>query len=242
MTTSATLTALSNPLPPARPRPVRAAMLAHYSSPVEPPSVDEITGDEEGLIEDLYARTASAACVPPIAVREVIENLIHAGFEGATVSIYDAGASVRVSDRGPGITDKARALCPGFSTADDRVRMVVRGVGSGFTVAVGAMEAVGGSLEVEDNLNGGTVVTLRAPAGEGAGVPAELSEEARRLMALLVELAPADPGALAQELGVPLGTCGRELVLLEHRGLVSRRPDGARALTPCGSELLATLF
>jgi DNA-binding IclR family transcriptional regulator len=47
---------------------------------------------------------------------------------------------------------------------------------------------------------------------------------------------------LACELGLPLPDCGRALVLLEHRGLVSRAPDGARALTETGSRLVATLF
>lgn len=235
------------PPPNARPAPsrrdVREVMLARYGGPDEPPTVDTVTGDDATLIEELYCRTASASHVPPIAVREVIENLIHADFHGATVSVFDGGARVRVADCGPGIDDKERALQPGFSTACERARSVVRGVGSGLGVAAGAMAAVGGTIAIEDNLRGGTVVTLHAP-GDGAERPSnvELSEQARRILALLVEMAPAAPSSLAKELHIALGECGRELVVLEHRGLVARADDGARGLTPAGTELIATLF
>lgn len=216
---------------------------AQYGADGEPPAVAEVAGDEASLIEELFARAAHACDLPPLAVREVIENLVHADFEGACVSVFDGGASLRVSDCGPGIADKDRALQPGFSTACDRVRSIVRGVGSGLPVALSAMEAGGGTFELTDNLRGGTVVTLSVPDRAHARTAAtELSQEARQLMALLVEMAPAAVTELARELAIPLGECGRELVLLEHRGLVVRGDDGLRSLSPGGTELLATLF
>jgi hypothetical protein len=243
MTPPTTLTAPINARPATTRRDVRAARFATYGTPGEPPTVADVAGDEATVIEELFARAAYACDVPAIAVREVIENLIHADFEGACVSIFDDGASLRVSDCGPGIPDKDRALEPGFSTACERVRGVVRGVGSGLPVAASTMEATGGTFELCDNLRGGTVVTLSVPDRAHSRPPGqELSELARQVLALLVEMAPAAPATLARELAVPLGECGRELVLLEHRGLVVRADDGARSLSTTGTELLATLF
>jgi len=243
MTPPSTLIAPANAHPATPRRDPREVMLARYTSADEPPSVEAVSGDDATVIEDLYCRTASACRVPAIAVREIIENLVHADFRGATVSILDGGARVRVADCGPGIRDKDRAMQPGFSTACERARTVVRGVGSGLGVAAHAMATVDGTIEITDNLGGGTVVTLSAPGGgHGGTAPTELSEQSRRILALLVEMAPAVPSALAKELGIPLGRCGRELVVLEHRGLVARADDGARALTPDGTNLIATLF
>ena len=55
-------------------------------------------------------------------------------------------------------------------------------------------------------------------------------------------MAPAHPEAMARELDLPLGVVGRELVLLEHRGLVARFADGGRVLTERGAAIVATLF
>jgi hypothetical protein len=223
-------------------RDVRAVRFATYGAPGEPPAVDEISGDDCSVIEDLYSRAADACDLPPLAVREVIENLVHAGFEGATVSVFDGGASLRVADCGPGIPDKDRALQPGYSTACERIRSVVRGVGSGLPIAVSAMKDSGGTIALEDNLRGGTVVTLSAPDAAVAQPSSDVSQRARQLMALLVEMAPTTPAALARELGLSLGECGRELVLLEHRGFVARSGEGMRTLTDSGTALLVTLF
>ena len=227
---------------PAPPRREPRARFARWSSPIEPPSVEDIAGDDAGLVERLFTLTAASCLIPPLAAREAIENLVHAEFRGASVTVDRGGARLRVSDCGPGIADKARALEPGYSTACDRVRAIARGVGSGLPIIAATMHAHGGTMELDDNLRGGTVLTLTLP-GEVAPLPApEPSEHARQIMALLVEMAPAAPETLAAELAMPMGTCGRELVILEHRGLVGRAADGARSLTAQGANLLATLF
>ena len=64
----------------------------------------------------------------------------------------------------------------------------------------------------------------------------------RLIMALLLEMGPSTPERLASELAWTIGRCGRELVVLESRGLISRDLDGRRTLTPGGSRLLSTLF
>lgn len=243
-----TLTAPANTRTATARRDLRAVRFAHYGAAGEPPSVAEIAGDDASVIEDLFVRATDLCVLPPLAVREIIENLVHADFEDACVSVFDGGASLRVSDCGPGVADKDRAVQPGYSTACERVRSVVRGVGSGLPLAVGAMEANGGTFEMTDNLRGGTVVTMSVadvsatPDVSAAPAPLELSDRARQILALLVEMAPAAPTALARELEIALGECGRELVLLEHRGLVVRACDGTRTLSGAGTDLLTTLF
>ncbi len=222
--------------------PDRSVRFARYAAPDEPPVVDELSDEAGVLIDTLFMRVADCSSVPAIAAREIIENLVHADFKEACISVLDGGATVRVSDGGPGISDKDRALEVGFSTATAEHRTIVRGVGSGLPVSVGAMRAVGGSLEIDDNLDTGTVVTLRAPAGTTVPIGQEMSAHARTLLALLVELGPSDLESLAGELGIPRALASRELIFLEHRGYVDRAVDGTRDITDAGTTLLTTLF
>jgi hypothetical protein len=175
-------------------------------------------------------------------VREIVENLVHAGFRDAVVSVLDAGHTVRVSDHGPGIPDPERALQPGFSGAGHEARAIVRGVGGGLPLADALMREAGGSLEIADNLAGGAAVTLAGPRPEGVPLEPVCSETARVILALLLEVGAATPSRLADELGRSRSECGRELTLLQHRGLVAREPGGGRRLTEPGAALVATLF
>jgi anti-sigma regulatory factor (Ser/Thr protein kinase) len=224
----------------------RSARVAVYREPTEPPTVSEIAGDDPGtLIERLFEAVARWARLPIVAIREIIENLVHADFQNAMVSVLANGHMVRVSDSGPGIPDPELALQPGFSTAGPDERTVIRGVGSGLPLAVSVMDAEGGTIEFARNLGGGTVVTLAAPStaldddSEASVMPAE---DDRLVMALLLEMGPSRPERLAAELSWTVGRCGRELVVLESRGLVARDADGQRSLTPNGSRLLSSLF
>src|SRR5262249_43376289 len=118
------------------------------------------------------------------------------------------------------------------------------GGGGGWGVGVGGwvVEQGGGTLALEDTIGGGRGVALCLPGTSDADGRNEPSELARRILALLVELDPADAVRLAAELDAHIGEGGRELVLLEHRGLVARAPDGAGSLTPDGPRLVAALF
>ena len=100
--------------------------------------------------------------MPGEAVLAVVENLIHAHFRSAAVSVLPEG-SLQVSDQGPGIADKERAMLPGFTTATAEMRRYIRGVGSGLPVARRLVENAGGRLLLQDNLGGGTVVGLWTP-------------------------------------------------------------------------------
>lgn len=226
--------------------PTLVVRVAVHRAALEPPAITEIRDIEPAaIIEATFATVAQVSSVPPLALREVIENLIHAGFTDALITVLDAGRTVRVSDRGPGIADPRRAMEPGYTTADERIRGVVRGAGSGLALAQGLVATEGGTLDIQDNLGGGCVVTIAIdgpPAPDDPSSAGTPSDAQRRLLALLLEMAPAHPEAMARELGLPLGVVGRELVLMEHRGLVARFADGGRVLTERGAAIVATLF
>lgn len=217
--------------------------LAVYGGPGEPPLVDEIRDEDAvGLIEAVCDAVGERSPLPAPAVREIVENLVHASFRDAVVSILDGGHTLRVSDHGPGIADVGRALSPGFSSAGAEARAVVRGVGGGLPLAGAMMAEAGGRLVVEENLGGGAAVTLTLDAPAAAPAEPVCSETAREILALLLELPNATPAQLAGELGRCRAECGRELALLQHRGLVAREPSGPRRLTEAGAHLVATLF
>lgn len=240
-----TALSLTTPVSPVRPAPAQplGVRLAVYASAGEPPVVDDYRDDDPvALIEALCDAVADCSPLPAPAVREVVENLVHAGFRDAVVSVLDAGATLRVTDHGPGIADPERALQPGFSAAGPAERAVVRGVGGGLPVAAELMACAGGRIEVGQNLGGGAAVTLALPPAQAPPAEPVCSEAARVILALLLEIGSGRPETLARELGRPRADCGRELALLQHRGLVAREPGGERRLTDAGVALVATLF
>ena len=109
--------------------------------------------------------------IPFMVIREIVENFIHAYFQSPTITILDGGNTIRFSDQGPGIKEKDLALEYGTSSATEGMKKFIRGVGSGLPYAQQYMQDKGGSLEIEDNLGGGTVVTISTrPAGEARDV------------------------------------------------------------------------
>lgn len=243
--TMPTTLTLSTPLAAARaPRTESLRVrLAVYAGPAEPPLVDEIEDhDAVALVEVVCDAVGERSPLPAPAVREVVENLVHAGFRDAVVSVLDGGCTVRVSDHGPGIADPSRALEPGFTAAGPEARAVVRGVGGGLPLAHAMVTAAGGTLALEENLGGGAAVTLAVPAPAAQAGEPICSEAAREILALLLEIATATPARLSDELGRPRSECGRELALLQHRGLVAPEAGGSRRLTEAGAALVATLF
>jgi hypothetical protein len=217
--------------------------LAVYPGPSEPPQVDHLEDDDAvALIESVCDAVCERSPLPAPAVREVVENLVHAGFHDAVVSILDGGHTVRVSDHGPGIDDPDRARTPGFTSARAEARAIVRGVGGGLPLADALMADAGGRLDLTANIGGGAVVTLSVAAPEASPADPVPSQTARMILALLLEIGSADAGHLARELQESRAECGRELAALQHRGLVRREPGGARRLTEAGAALVATLF
>lgn len=141
---------------------------------VEPKGVREYL--EEITLQVTQLAQAQGGSIPFMVIREIVENLIHAYFIQPTVSILDHGNTIRFSDQGPGIRQKDRALQYGTTSATEEMRRYIRGVGSGLPYVQQYMYDKGGSLLIEDNMSGGTVITLTAhapsmPAPQGSVTP-----------------------------------------------------------------------
>jgi len=247
--------------------------LAIYDSPLAAPRVISLRGQEfHQFVGDLAARTYShsrerGGRIPYVVIREIVENLIHAYFEGAVISIFDDGNTIRIADQGPGIADQQKALLPGFSTATVQMRRFIKGVGSGLPVAKEQLAFLGGAVAIDSNLSHGTVVTLSVgPASSGAATtlgpllppaaqpaagsaPApvavrapELTPRQKKVLLLIAELGSAGPSAVAKELGVSQSTAYRELQALTALHLIDSRRSGKRTLTEEGIAALGNVF
>ena len=154
-----------NPLEPRHP-----ARIAVYDDAAAAPRVVEVAPkDVRAYLEEITLQVtqlaqAQGGMIPFMVIREIVENLIHAYFIEPTVSILDRGNTIRFSDQGPGIRQKDRALQYGTTSATEEMRRYIRGVGSGLPYVQQYMSDKGGSLLIEDNMAGGTVVTISASA------------------------------------------------------------------------------
>jgi len=237
--------------------PARAgARIAVYDSLASAPRVEEIdASDLADAIEKVASRTYNIARergggVPYTIIREVSENLIHAGFSEVVVTILDDGNTVRFADQGPGIADKERVFLPGFSTATADMKGYIRGVGSGLPIVKECLTFAGGAVDIDDNLGRGTVVTLRVaarpkpdvPSTDGGETPPRLSNRQKQVLSLVMELGNAGPSAVARELAVGLSTAYRDLASLEEAGLIVADESGKRALTERGVALLDAIL
>jgi DNA-binding transcriptional ArsR family regulator len=195
--------------------------------------------------------------VPEESIHEVAENLIHAGYRGVVFSILDGGNVVRVSDKGPGLENKGRAMAYGFSGATPETLREIRGVGAGLGIARAAAERVGGKVTIEDNIGGGTVVTISVP-GEGPvaeenepserasarrrypdGVPRmNISERQQKALITVLECGEVGPSTVADRLEISVSTAYRDLSVLEEHGLVMADESGKRLISPLGRDLV----
>ena len=197
--------------------------------------------------------------VPEEAVREVVENLIHAEYRGVVVSVLEGGNVVRVSDRGPGIQNKERAVEFGFSGASQEVLENIRGVGAGLGLARSAAEKAGGALTVEDNIGGGTVATISV--GDAADVAPEetvetkpsarrypdgvprmnISERQQKVLITVLECGEVGPSTVAERLEISVSTAYRDLSVLEEHGLVQAHESGKRLISPLGKDVVEAI-
>lgn len=245
--------------------------VAIYDSPLAPPQIVSLSSEDfNQLIGELSARTHGYARerggrIPFVVIKEIMENLIHAYFKDAVVTIMDNGNTIRISDQGPGIPDevKQRAFEPGFTTATREMRRFIKGVGSGLPVAQEQLKFLGGAITIENNLKAGTVVTLRVgpppgpapdapaapprpapePAASGAPAP-RLSDRQKKILLLIAEIGAAGPSTIAEELGMSQSTAFRELSSLQRLRLltVGTANPGKRTLTEDGIAYLGTVF
>lgn len=231
-----------------------SARVAIYDSLTSMPRVVDLSAQDcEEFTNLISTRTYQLAQerggrVPFTIIKEVLENLIHACFHEAVITILDDGNTIRVSDQGPGIKDKTKAFQPGFSTATAQMKRFIKGVGSGLPIVRECLALAGGDIKVENNLEHGTVVTLTMPRvtveqpqegrrEEPVDAPA-LSVRQKKVLFLVTELGSAGPSQIARELRVALSTAYRDLTVLESEGLVACDDSGKRTLTAQGVRCL----
>lgn len=270
-------------MPPTLPLAGRAprmgiARIAVYDSPGAAPRVVEIAPAETAeYIEELASRVYELARdaggrTPYTVIRELTENLIHADFREPVVSILERGHTIRFADQGPGISDKDRAILPGFTTASGEMKMHIRGVGSGLPIVREFLSVCGGSLLIEDNLGRGSVVTIAVSQAlsvsktpvvvasdlseglfNGADKPGAISERTpiapvrltsrqKQVLALVVDNGEAGPSLVAKELGIGVSTAYRDLTCLEEQGLIELSEGRKRSVTESGLSLLDDLM
>jgi DNA-binding transcriptional ArsR family regulator len=204
----------------------------------------------------------SGGHVPREALQELIDNLIHAQYQGVVISILKGGAVVRVSDKGPGIERKERAFEFGFSGATDTAAPEIRGVGAGLGIARAAVEKAGGTLTLEDNIGGGTVATISmvGPTPEPGSQPQpsnpvpplrrypdsvpkmNISERQQKVLITVLESGEVGPSTVAQMLDISVSTAYRDLSVLEEHGLVTAAELGKRLVTPLGRDLVEAII
>ncbi len=199
--------------------------------------------------------------VPEKALQELIENLIHAEFKGVVISVLEGGNVVRISDKGPGIQDKNRAFEFGFSGATLEAAREIRGVGAGMGIARAAAEEAGGTVTIEDNIGGGTVVTLsmgETAQARSTGKPTQqsaprkkypdavpkmnISERQQKVLVTVLESGELGPSTVAERLGISVSTAYRDLSVLEEHGLVASVDSGKRVITPLGQDLVEAII
>ncbi len=195
--------------------------------------------------------------VPEEAVREVLENLIHAEYRGVIVSVLESGNVVRISDKGPGIQNKERAVEFGFSGASSAALEQIRGVGAGLGMARSSAAKAGGTLTIEENIGGGTVATISV-GGEAPSQPEEvprpvarrypdgvprmnISERQQKVLITVLECGEVGPSTVAERLEISVSTAYRDLSVLEEHGLVQAHESGKRLISPLGKDVVEAI-
>jgi anti-sigma regulatory factor (Ser/Thr protein kinase) len=230
------------------------------------PEITEVSAANPGSAVQKFSRFVSEKVresggkVPEESIREVVENLIHASYQGVVISVLDEGNIVRVSDKGPGVEDKIRAREFGFSGTTPEALRQIRGVGAGLGIARAAAEKLGGKVTIEDNIGGGTVVTVSVP-GDGAvtqesqpaeqappqrrypdGVPRmNISERQQKVLITVLECGEVGPSTVADRLEISVSTAYRDLSVLEEHGLVMADESGKRLISPLGRDLVEAI-
>ncbi len=131
-----------------------------------PRIIDFSYGSIRGFLDEVPQKTYHfshelGGKIPYTIIKEVVENLIHADFNEVIITIMQNGNHIVVSDQGPGIIEKEKALLPGYTSATKSMKKYIRGVGSGLPIVKETIFFSGGSVDIADNIQKGTVVSLR---------------------------------------------------------------------------------
>ena len=230
------------------------------------PEITEVSASNPGSATRKFTRFVSEKVreaggrVPEESICEIVENLVHAGYRGVVISVLDNGNVVRVSDKGPGVENKSKAMEFGFSGAAPEALGEIRGVGAGLGIARAAAEKVGGTVTIEDNIGGGTVATVSVAGGGPVseekeaedpspqrrypdGVPRmNISERQQKALITVLECGEVGPSTVGDRLEVSVSTAYRDLSVLEEHGLVMADESGKRLISPLGRDLVEAII
>lgn len=219
---------------------------------VSPAETTEFIGNLSSTVYEQAQRMGGK--IPYTVIREISENFIHARFEEISVSILEQGNTIRFSDQGPGISEKEKVQKPGFTSANKQMKQYIRGVGSGLPIVKEYLEISHGTLEIEDNISTGTVVTLKIetysekPAEDipEKAIPITTSRiklNERELSSLSYLFSEGTLGVteLARLMEIPQSSMYNILQKLEGYGYVMKTEKRERCLTENGIELIREL-
>lgn len=227
------------------------ARIALYDDLKTAPRVIQIQGaPTHEYIERIASLTYKHAkeaggVIPYTVIREVSENFIHARFQEIVVSIMDDGNTIRFADQGPGISNKDLIQEPGFSSATEPMKRYIRGVGSGLPIVREYLDTTHGYIEIEDNINKGSVVTISLVASRSIhddqpeNIPDLTENEEKILKALLPDLVLGitDMNRLTE---VPVASIHSAFSKMEEHGLVEK-VNKKRTLTAFGKRIATKL-
>lgn len=146
------------------------ARVAVYDDLLSSPRIIDIEPDGtrefiNALASTIYSHSQAAGGEIPFSIiLQVAENFIHSRFTEVVVSVFDHGNTIRFADQGPGIADKEKAQQPGYSSATSPMKNYIHGVGSGLPIVREYMETKNGTIQIEDNIGTGAVVTISLDA------------------------------------------------------------------------------
>lgn len=197
-----------------------------------------------GLLSSVLRERGYA--VPESAMREVIDNLVHAIPCAVSVVLDPRAGNIYLSDTGPGIARLDLAFEPGYSTADESCRRHIRGVGIGLRIAREEMRSLGGDLIVFSDAGTGTYVQLVSAAAASPswedGVSQRLTQRQNNILFLLSEGESLGPSQVSAELNIGVSTAHRDLVKLQEYGLITSNSSGKRFLSETGRSYLQSLL
>lgn len=228
------------------------ARIAIYDSLKTAPRVIQVQGGPtHEYIEHIASLTYKNAkeaggMIPYTVIREVSENFIHAKFNEVVVSIFDQGNTIRFADQGPGIKHKDLVQEPGFSSAIEPMKRYIRGVGSGLPIVKDYLSTSHGHIEIKDNVNQGSVVTISLVASrtsdeeiEALQVPDLTENEAAVLKALLPNKT-LGVSEVSKETGIAVASVHTAFSKMEEAGLVEK-VNKKRTLTAHGTQVALSL-
>lgn len=183
----------------------------------------------------------------PVALKEIVDNLIHALPCSVSVVLDPHRKNLFLSDTGPGIHRLDLAFEPGYSTATELHRSFIRGVGMGLFLAQEEIRSLGGELRIDSDPGNGTYVqaslmpTLSTHASSGADA-FPLTQRQNNVLFLLSEGESLGPSLVAAELNIGVSTAHRDLVKLQELGLIYVDSSGKRFLSELGRSYLQSLL